>query len=178
MPGIFPVIGRTQQEAEEKFAQLQELIHPVVGVRLLSNMIGADLSGYPVDGPLPDLPQTNGGKSRQQLLVDLARRDGLSIRDLYLRIAGARGHQQIVGTPERVADQLQQWFEEEGADGFNIMSPWLPGGLDDFIELALPELRRRGLVRTHYQGRTLRDHLGLRRPAHPAAVARQARAAA
>lgn len=163
MPGIFPVIGRSQEEAEEKFARLQDLIHPVVGVQLLSNMIGADLRGYPVDGPLPELPETNGGKSRQQLLADLARRDGLSIRELYLRIAGARGHQQIVGTPKRVADQLQQWFEEEGADGFNIMSPWLPGGLDDFIELALPELRRRGLVRSEYQGSTLREHLGLHR---------------
>ncbi|MCJ9708102.1 LLM class flavin-dependent oxidoreductase [Bordetella hinzii] len=178
MPGIFPVIGRSQEEAEEKFARLQDLIHPVVGVQLLSNMIGADLRGYPVDGPLPELPETNGGKSRQQLLADLARRDGLSIRELYLRIAGARGHQQIVGTPKRVADQLQQWFEEEGADGFNIMSPWLPGGLDDFIELALPELRRRGLVRSEYQGSTLREHLGLHRPAHPAAAARGARAAA
>ncbi|QII87718.1 LLM class flavin-dependent oxidoreductase [Bordetella hinzii] len=178
MPGIFPVIGRSQEEAQEKFARLQDLIHPVVGVQLLSNMIGADLRGYPVDGPLPELPETNGGKSRQQLLADLARRDGLSIRELYLRIAGARGHQQIVGTPKRVADQLQQWFEEEGADGFNIMSPWLPGGLDDFIELALPELRRRGLVRSEYQGSTLREHLGLHRPAHPAAAARGARAAA
>ncbi|ANY15185.1 LLM class flavin-dependent oxidoreductase [Bordetella pseudohinzii] len=178
MPGIFPVIGRSQDEAEEKFARLQDLIPPVVGVQLLSNMIGADLRGYPVDGPLPDLPETNGGKSRQQLLADLARRDGLSIRELYLRIAGARGHQQIVGTPKRVADQLQQWFEEAGADGFNIMSPWLPGGLDDFIELALPELRRRGLVRSEYQGSTLREHLGLHRPAHPAAAARGARAAA
>ncbi|MEN0119902.1 MAG: LLM class flavin-dependent oxidoreductase [Pseudomonadota bacterium] len=167
MPGIFPIIGRTQAEAEDKFAQLQDLIHPVVGVQLLSNMIGGfDLSTYPVDGPLPELPETNGGKSRQQLLVDLARRENLSIRDLYLRIAGARGHQQIVGTPQSVADQLQQWFEEEGADGFNIMSPWLPGGLDDFIALALPELRRRGLVRTEYEGTTLRDHLGLHRPAH------------
>lgn len=167
MPGIFPVIGRTQAEAEEKFARLQDLIHPVVGVQLLSNMIGGfDLSRYPVDGPLPDIPETNGGKSRQQLLIDLARRDGLTIRQLYLRIAGARGHQQVVGTPESVADQLQQWFEEEGADGFNIMSPWLPGGLDDFIELALPELRRRGLFRTEYEGNTLRQHLGLARPAH------------
>ncbi|CAM4041798.1 Nitrilotriacetate monooxygenase [Bordetella tumbae] len=174
MPGIFPVIGRTQAEAEEKFARLQDLIHPIVGVQLLSNMIGGfDLSAYPVDGPLPDLPETNGGKSRQQLLIDLARRENLSIRDLYLRIAGARGHQQIVGTPQSVADQLQQWFEEEGADGFNIMSPWLPGGLNDFIDLALPELRRRGLVRTEYQGHTLRDHLGLHRPEHRAVVGRR-----
>ncbi|CUJ86808.1 Nitrilotriacetate monooxygenase component A [Achromobacter sp. 2789STDY5608615] len=174
MPGIFPVIGRTQAEAEDKFARLQDLIHPVVGVQLLSNMIGGfDLSGYPVDGPLPDLPETNGGKSRQQLLIDLARRDNLTIRQLYLRIAGARGHQQVVGTPQSVADQLQQWFEEDGADGFNIMSPWLPGGLDDFIELALPELRRRGLFRSEYEGATLRQHLGLARPPHRAVAAAQ-----
>lgn len=164
MPGIFPVIGRTQEEAEEKFEQLQNLIHPEVGVSLLSTMLGADLSGYPVDGPLPDLPETNGGQSRQQLLVDLARRENLSIRQLYLRISGARGHQQIVGTPARVADQLQQWFEEGGADGFNIMSPWLPGGLDDFIEGVVPELRRRGLFRTEYEGTTLRENLGLKQP--------------
>ncbi|WP_238925946.1 LLM class flavin-dependent oxidoreductase [Achromobacter xylosoxidans] len=175
MPGIFPVIGRSQAEAEDKFARLQDLIHPVVGVQLLSNMIGGfDLSGYPVDGPLPDIPETNGGKSRQQLLIDLARRDNLTIRQLYLRIAGARGHQQVVGTPQSVADQLQQWFEEDGADGFNIMSPWLPGGLDDFIELALPELRRRGLFRTEYSGATLRQHLGLARPAHRAVAAASA----
>ncbi|CUJ43954.1 LLM class flavin-dependent oxidoreductase [Achromobacter xylosoxidans] len=174
MPGIFPVIGRSQAEAEDKFARLQDLIHPVVGVQLLSNMIGGfDLSGYPVDGPLPDIPETNGGKSRQQLLIDLARRDNLTIRQLYLRIAGARGHQQVVGTPQSVADQLQQWFEEDGADGFNIMSPWLPGGLD-FIELALPELRRRGLFRTEYSGATLRQHLGLARPAHRAVAAASA----
>ncbi|MNV81701.1 Nitrilotriacetate monooxygenase component A [compost metagenome] len=150
-----------------------------MGVSLLSNMIGGiDLSAYPVDGPLPPLPETNGGKSRQQLLVDLAQRENLSIRDLYLRIAGARGHQQVVGTPQSIADQLQQWFEEGGADGFNIMAPWLPGGLDDFIEQVLPELRRRGLFRTEYQGTTLREHLGLQRPSNRHALARaQARAA-
>jgi FMN-dependent oxidoreductase (nitrilotriacetate monooxygenase family) len=179
MPGIFPIVGRTQEEAEEKFRKLQDLIHPVVGVSLLSNMIGgADLSSYPVDGPLPPLPETNGGKSRQQLLIDLAQRENLSIRDLYLRIAGARGHQQVVGTPQGIADQLQQWFEEGGADGFNLMSPWLPGGLDDFIEHILPELRRRGLFRTEYQGTTLREHLGLSRPSNRHALARErARAA-
>lgn len=171
MPGIFPVVGSSQAEAEDKFQRLQDLIDPVVGVSLLAGVIGGfDLSTYPVDGPLPELPETNGPKSRQRLLLDLARRDGLTIRQLYLRIAGARGHQQVVGTPETIADQLQQWFEQGGADGFNIMSPWLPGGLDDFITLVLPELRRRGLVRTDYEGRTLREHLGLKRPAHPAAA--------
>ncbi|MCZ2495404.1 NtaA/DmoA family FMN-dependent monooxygenase [Xylophilus sp. Kf1] len=173
MPGIFPVVGRTQAEAEEKFEQLQSLIDPVVGVSLLSGITGGfDLSGYPVDGPLPELPPTEGPQSRQRLLLDLARRDGLTIRQLYLRIAGARGHQQVIGTPATIADQLQQWFEEGGADGFNIMSPWFPGGLDDFIEGVLPELRRRGLFRTEYEGRTLREHLGLARPQHPAALAR------
>ncbi|KAG1248368.1 hypothetical protein G6F65_019655 [Rhizopus arrhizus] len=134
---------------------------------------GIDLSSYPVDGPLPSLPETNGGKCRQQLLIDLAQRENLTIRDLYLRIAGARGHQQVVGTPQSIADQLQQWFEEGGADGFNIMAPWLPGGLDDFIEHVLPELRRRGLFRTEYQGTTLREHLGLQRPPTRHTLARE-----
>ena len=165
MPGIFPVVGRTLAEAEEKFDRLQNLIHPDVGLALLSNMIGGvDLSDYPIDGPVPELPETNGGNSRQRLLLDLARRDNLTIRELYLRISGARGHQQVVGSITQVADQLQQWFEEEGVDGFNIMSPSLPGGLEDFIELVLPELRRRGLFRTEYEGKTLRENLGLRRP--------------
>jgi len=165
MPGIFPVIGRTQEEADEKFEALQSLIHPVVGVSLLSKMTGGvDLSSFPVDGPVPDLPETNGGKSRQRLLLDLARRENLTIRDLYLRIAGARGHQQVVGTPQSIADQLQHWFEEGAADGFNIMSPWLPGGLVEFADQVVPELQRRGLFRTEYEGRTLRENLGLRRP--------------
>ncbi|WP_322028742.1 LLM class flavin-dependent oxidoreductase [Paraburkholderia sp. J76] len=174
MPGIFPVIGRTQEEAQEKFDALQALIHPEVGLQLLSNMSGGlDLSQYPVDGPVPELPETNGGKSRQRLLLDLARRDNLTIRDLYLRIAGARGHQQVIGTPQSIADQLQQWYEEEGADGFNIMSPWLPGGLNEFAQYVVPELQRRGLFRTEYTGRTLRDHLGLPRPANRFAAQRE-----
>jgi alkanesulfonate monooxygenase SsuD/methylene tetrahydromethanopterin reductase-like flavin-dependent oxidoreductase (luciferase family) len=123
---------------------------------------------------LPDLPETNGGKSRQRLLFDLARRENLTIRDLYLRIAGARGHQQVVGTPESIADQLQQWFEEGAADGFNIMSPWLPGGLVEFADLVVPELQRRGLFRTEYEGSTLRANLGLPRPANRYALEAQA----
>ncbi|OWT73582.1 MULTISPECIES: LLM class flavin-dependent oxidoreductase [unclassified Achromobacter] len=167
LPGISPLVGRTQAEADAKFAQLQDLIHPAVGVQFLATLLnGFDLSKYPVDGPLPELPETNAGKSRQQLLVDLARRDKLSIRELYLRVAGARAHHQVVGTPRTIADRMEQWFEEEGADGFNIMAPTLPGGLDDFIELVLPELRRRGLFRKEYEGSTLREHLGLARPAH------------
>jgi alkanesulfonate monooxygenase SsuD/methylene tetrahydromethanopterin reductase-like flavin-dependent oxidoreductase (luciferase family) len=168
MPGIFPVVGRTQAEAEEKFEELQSLIQPEVGLDLLSTMIGVDLSGYPVDGPVPELPETNGGKSRQNLLLGLARREKLTIRQLYLRIAGARGHWQVVGTPTHVADVLEERFQNYGADGFNVMSPIKPGGLTDFIELVVPELRRRGLFRSEYEGRTLRENLGLARPAHRA----------
>lgn len=167
MPGIFPVIGRTEEEAREKFQQIQDLIHPQVGLSLLGGMIGGfDLSQYPLDGPLPELPETNGGKSRQKLITDLARRENLTIRQLYQAIAGARGHRQILGTPEQIADQLEEWFVHGAADGFNIMPPYLPGGLDDFVDLVIPELQRRGLFRTEYEGNTLREHLGLPRPAN------------
>jgi FMN-dependent oxidoreductase (nitrilotriacetate monooxygenase family) len=167
MPGVFPVVGRSEAEAQEKFEQLQDLIHPEVGLALLSTYAGnIDLSGYPLDGPLPDLPESNASKSRQQLFVDLARRENLTIRQLYLRIAGARGHWQLVGTGAQIADQLEERFKKGGADGFNVMPPTVPGGLDDFIELVLPELRRRGLFRTEYEGQTLRENLGLGFPQH------------
>lgn len=165
MPGAFPVVGRTSAEAQDKFASLQELIHPVVGRALLQQLIGADLSAYPDDALVPDLPETDGGKSRQDLFLRLARREGLTIRALYLRAASARGHWTIVGTPAQIADALQERFEAYGADGFNIMPPTLPGGLDDFVSLVIPELRRRGLFREAYEGTTLRENLGLPRPA-------------
>lgn len=165
MPGIFPVVAPTQVEAEDKFAQLQDLIQPVVGLNMLAGLAGGiDLSQYDIDGPIPEVPETNAGKSRQTLLLDLARRENLTIRQLYLRIAGARGHWQLVGTPQHIADQLEERFEARGADGFNIMAPIMPGGLKDFIDLVVPELRHRGLFRTEYEGATLRENLGLARP--------------
>ncbi|MEP7456446.1 LLM class flavin-dependent oxidoreductase [Phyllobacterium sp. SB3] len=169
MPGIFPVIGKTQAEAEEKFEQIQELIHPAVGLSLLNGMAGdIDLSQYPLDGPLPQVTATNGSKSRQKLMVELARRENLTIRQLYLRVAGARGHWQVVGTASTIVDQMEEWFNNGAADGFNIMPPHLPVGLTDFVEHIIPELRRRGLFREEYEGNTLRSHLGLRQPRHPA----------
>jgi len=167
MPGVFPVVGRTEAEAREKFEELQSRIHPAVGLALLSgNLGGVDLSGYPLDGPLPDLPETNGPKSRQKLVIDLARRENLTIRQLYLSIAGARGHWQVVGTAAQIADQLEERFLKGGADGFNVMAPYLPGGLQDFVDHVIPELRRRGLFRSEYEGATLRENLGLPFPAH------------
>ncbi len=120
---------------------------------------------------MPDLPETNLNKSRQKLVTDLARRENLTIRQLYQAIAGARGHRTIWGTPEQIADQLEEWFVNDAADGFNIMPPYLPGGLDDFVELVLPILRHRGLFRTEYEGRTLRENLGLLRPINQFRVA-------
>jgi alkanesulfonate monooxygenase SsuD/methylene tetrahydromethanopterin reductase-like flavin-dependent oxidoreductase (luciferase family) len=115
---------------------------------------------------LPELPATNSGVSRRDLLIAVARRENLSIRQLYLRMAAARGHLVVVGTPSTIADRMEQWFSEDAADGFNIMPPFLPGGLERFVDSVVPELQRRGLFRRAYQGRTLRDHLGLSRPAY------------
>ncbi|MDB5776058.1 MAG: nitrilotriacetate monooxygenase [Herbaspirillum sp.] len=168
MPGVSPVVGRSEAEALEKFEELQSLIHPSVGLSLLSQHLGGiDLSQYPLDGPLPDnLQEPNGAKSRFQLVTALARKEKLTIRQLYLRLATARGHWSIHGTPASIVDRLEEWFRNDAADGFNIMPPTLPGGLDDFVALVLPELRRRGLFRTEYEGLTLRENLGLARPAH------------
>ena len=178
MPGIFPVIGRTRQEAEDNFGRLQDLVHPDVGLSLLSSMIGVDLRGYDVDGPLPPIPDSETGKSRARLLSDLAARETLTIRQLYLHIAGARGHKQIVGTPVEIADHLEEWFIQGAADGFNVMPPHLPGGLVDFVDLVTPELQRRGLFRRDYEGTTLRENLGLRRPDNRFATATPTRASA
>ena len=170
LPGISPVIGSTQAEAQEKYEQLQSLIDPAVGLGLLSGFLGGfDFSPYPLDGPLPELPRIEGWQSRQDLFVSLARRENLSIRQLYERIASARGHLTVVGTPTSIADQMEHWFTTGAADGFNVLAPTLPHGLTEFVEGVIPELQRRGLFRTEYTGATLREHLGLARPAHPQA---------
>jgi FMN-dependent oxidoreductase (nitrilotriacetate monooxygenase family) len=169
MPGVFVVVGQSDAEAQEKFEAFQELVEPAVGVALLGRMLGNfDLSGYPLDGPLPDLPLTDSGQqSRQKLLTELAGAENLSLAQLGRRIAGGRGHYSLIGTPKRIADELQAWFEQRAADGFNVLVPHLPGGLEDFASLVVPELQRRGLFRTEYRGRTLREHLGLKRPDNP-----------
>ena len=175
LPGVSAFVGRSEAEAQDKYEALQSLIDPAQGLGLLSAFLGGvDLSGYPLDGPLPELPRTEGWQSRQDLFSAMARRENLSLRQLYQKVISARGHWTLVGTPVQIADQLEHWFQTGAADGFNVMGPTLPHGLSDFIELVLPELRRRSLFRTDYTGRTLREHLGLPRPAHPAALARQA----
>lgn len=169
MPGVFIVVGASEAEAREKFEQFQELVEPEVGVALLGRMLGNfDLSGYPLDGPLPELPLTeNGQQSRQKLLTELAGSEQLTLAQLGRRIAGGRGHHSLIGTPAQIADELQAWFEGRGADGFNVLVPHLPLGLEDVATQVVPELQRRGLFRTEYRGRTLREHLGLPYPRNP-----------
>lgn len=174
LPGVFLVVGRTRAEAEDKYAVLQDLVDPVVGLGLLTGLLGdVDLSHLPLDGPLPELPATEGSTSRRQLVYDQARRQGLTIRELYLSVAGGRGHRFVLGTPQTVADELEEWFVNDGADGFNVMPAYLPDGLTDIVDLVVPELQRRGLMRTEYTGRTLRENLGLPRPSSTAAGARR-----
>lgn len=159
-PGLSPVIGESEQEAQDKFGELQSLYDFRNGVKLM----GFDLSDYPLDGPLPDLPEVENGKGRRQQLIDLARRENLTIRELVLRFSVVRGHHLVVGTAHQVADKIEEWFVGEAADGFNVIPPLLPTGFQDFVTGVVPELQRRGLFRTEYDGRTLRDHLGLQRP--------------
>jgi FMN-dependent oxidoreductase (nitrilotriacetate monooxygenase family) len=163
MPGFQVTLGSSEQEARDKFEVLQNLIPPAVGVRHLSQYINYELAGYPIDGPLPDIPLTNLNFSRTETLFNLARAENLTIRQLYQRIAGGRGHFQVQGTPKHVADMMEEWFTMGAADGFNFMAPVFPIGLDDFVQMVIPELQRRGLYRTRYDGKTLRDNLGLPR---------------
>jgi len=164
MPGLSVFVAPSRQEAQDKFEQLQNLISPEVGVALLSKYIAWDLTGCDVDGPVPVVPQDRGAPTRSALLSDTARAEGLTIRQLYQRIAGGRGHYQIVGSPKDVVDMMEHWFAEGGADGFNVLPPFFPNSLDDFINLVIPELQRRGLYRLAYEGKTLRENLELPRP--------------
>jgi len=174
MPGIMAVPGRTRQEAQDRYEVLQELVQPVVGLGALANYLG-DLSAYDLDGPVPEPdPADRRDHSRGTIFLDMARRGNLTIRQLYLSIAGGNGHRMVVGTPADIADAMEEWFHGGGADGFNLLPTWLPGGLEEVVEMVIPELQRRGLYRTAYEGRTLRENLGLAWPEHPAAAARRA----
>jgi N-acetyl-S-(2-succino)cysteine monooxygenase len=165
MPGIFPVLGGTEAEAQQNYEFIQSLVHPTIAWSILKQYyVGVDLSGYSLDDTAPPLPShTELNQSRLKLVSDLASR-GLTLRQLYLSLATARGHRTVVGTPEQVADAIGEWFLGGAADGFNIMPPVLPTGLTDFVDQVVPILQRRGWFRTEYEGETLRDNLGLARP--------------
>jgi FMN-dependent oxidoreductase (nitrilotriacetate monooxygenase family) len=167
MPGIFPIIGETEEIAKAKFEELQNLIIPSVGLKILSGYLGGfDLSPYPLDGPVPDLEhlEVNAVKSRFQLIKDMVKRENFTIRQLYQYIAGSRGHHIFVGTPIQLADKMEEWVTQRACDGFNLMPPLLPEGLELFVDQVIPILQERGLFRTEYEGTTLREHLGLPKP--------------
>jgi len=178
-PGIFPVLGGTEKEARENHEHIQSLIHPSIAWTILQRHYKeVDLSGYSLDDKAPPLPpSTELNKSRLKLVTDLVERNGLTLRQLYLAVAGARGHREVVGTPEQIADAMQDWFEHGAADAFNIMPPILPTGLTDFVDQVVPILQRRGLFRTQYEGTTLRENLGLAHPVNSFAARHDARAA-
>lgn len=166
LPGLVPVVGATEAEARAKFDALQNLVDPAVGLQILGAVVGGgvDLTQFPVDGPVPELPVTSGMQTFQANLLSEAREEGLTLRQLYLRYAAGFGHWRVIGSVAQVADIIEEAVTTGAADGFAISSPVLPVSLRDFATLVVPELQRRGLFRTEYEGKTLRDRLGLKRP--------------
>lgn len=161
MPGVMPIVGHTREEAKALWKELNTLVDIDNGLRQLSLRFSMDLSQYPLDGPVPEVPLGEGNQSRVKLMTDMAKRENLTLRELAAVAAGSRGHRVIVGTAEDIADDFQLWLEQGGADGFNIMPAIMPEQLDLFVELVIPELRRRGLFRDEYEFATLRENLGL-----------------
>jgi alkanesulfonate monooxygenase len=165
LPGALVIVGRTSEEAQGKKALLDSLVHPESGIPNLSIRLGIDASTFDLDAPLPEIPPSNQSQSQRDTLVALARRRNLTVRQLA-QMMGGFGGLEIVGTAGEIADTMQAWLETGAADGFNVMFPTVPDGLDDFVELVVPELQRRGIFREEYEGTTLREHLGLPRPAN------------
>lgn len=165
LPGISPIIGSTEEEARRLEAEINAGIVPAYGLAQLRAMLDIELTEEHLDGPLPQIERiTQGNQSRFTLVTELARREDLTVRQLIERLAGGRGHRVLAGTPEQIADDLELWFTKGAADGFNIMPPTYPGGLEVFVDTVVPLLQERGLFRTEYTGTTLRDHYGLDRP--------------
>ena len=164
LPGITPFIADTREQAQALFEEFQALIDPVLGLRLLADTLGddIDLSGHDLDGPLPPTEPGQRG-SRRDKVLELARRENLSIRQLYLRLAGGNP---VIGTAEDVADTFETWFQARACDGFNVFFPYFPGAIELFVDRVIPLLQVRGLFRHDYEGTTLRENLGLERPAN------------
>jgi alkanesulfonate monooxygenase len=163
LPACFVVVGDTLEAARAKRARLDSLVNYANAIASLSIALGHDASKFDPDGPLPEIPESNASKSGRQRAIDLAAREKLTVRQLAQRLGGYSGLA-MVGTPQSIADEMQEWLETNGSDGFTVMFPYLPGGLDDFVDRVVPELQRRGIFRRDYEGKTLRENLGLPRP--------------
>lgn len=181
LPGIVPVIGETEAAAQALDAELDRLIRPEYAKSQLAKTLRVPAEALELDAELPtDLPSEDaieGAKSRYTLIVTLARRERLTVRQLIGRLGGGRGHRTFVGTPEQVADAMLHWWENGAADGFNVMPPVLPSGLALFVEQVVPILQKRGVFRTEYEGKTLRENYGLARPVNSNVIASSLRAA-
>lgn len=165
LPGVMPIIGDTDEQAKAQLDRLQGWLTSTNALALVSQRIGFDISGYPLDGPVPEFKEkTERGQSFSKALLEMARREKMTLRDLYNITAAARGHWVIYGSPKRIADIMEEWFASEIAEGFVVMPAYFPGAFDDFVDKVVPELQRRGLYRKDYTGTTLRSHLGLERP--------------
>ncbi|MBS7811582.1 LLM class flavin-dependent oxidoreductase [Roseococcus pinisoli] len=175
LPGALVVVGDTDEEARAKRAHLDSLVHYESAIGSLSSILGVDARAFDPDAPLPEIPETEASKSGRERAINLGRRENLTVRELAQRIGGYAGAA-IVGTPATIADTMEEWLEGRACDGFNVMFPYVPGGLDEFVDRVVPELQRRGLFRREYEGTTLREHLGLPRPENRF-FPRQARAA-
>ncbi len=163
LPGAFTIVADSVDEAKAIRAKLDSLVHYDSAIASLSIALGHDASTFDPGGPLPEVPPTNASQSGRERVIELARRENLTVRQLAQRLGGYGGLA-FVGTAQTIADEMQEWLESEGSDGFNVMFPWLPGGLDAFVDRVVPELQRRGIFRQEYEGRTLRENLGLPRP--------------
>jgi FMN-dependent oxidoreductase (nitrilotriacetate monooxygenase family) len=162
MPGVAMYIGGSQREAEDKCEALNALISIEVAVSRLSRMLGGvDLSGYALDEPMPEVQGNAARMSTPLNYVRLARRDNLTLRQVAMRSAAGKDHWTLIGTPQTIADELERWFVEKAADGFNLLPPHVPGAINEFVDRVVPELQRRGLFRTDYEGATLRENLGV-----------------
>ncbi len=166
MPGAFVVVGDSMAEARAIKQRLDGLVHPDSGLASLSVTLGCDVSGFDLDGPLPEIPESNSSKSVREKLIAMAQREQMTVRQLAQYVGGSYGTLEMVGTAVSIADEMEEWLTTGGCDGFNVMFPYLPGGLDDFVDKVVPELQRRGLYQREYAGTTLRENLGLRRPAN------------
>jgi FMN-dependent oxidoreductase (nitrilotriacetate monooxygenase family) len=163
VPGALVTVAESDDAAREKRALLDNLVHPDSGIGALSISLGVDARGFDLDAPLPEIPETNQSQSGRQRVLERARRENLTVRQLAVALGGYGGLS-FTGSAKTIADEMQAWLEAEACDGFNIMFPTIPGGVEDFVRLVVPELQRRGIFRREYAGTTLRDHLGLPRP--------------
>ncbi|MGE3147873.1 MAG: LLM class flavin-dependent oxidoreductase [Pseudorhodoplanes sp.] len=166
MPGFFPIVGATEEEARQKLAGLMKYVDSSNALKVMSERFGHDMSQFPLDGPVPDLPPSDLVQSWARVLIAEAKRKNYTLRDLYNNMAVARGYVVACGTPKSIADMMEEWFKAGAADGFVVTPAYFPGAFEEFVNLVVPELQKRGLFRTEYQGATLRDHLGLPEPAN------------